>query len=296
MEAGGRVGGVEDERNRKVAGFAGEEEVVGGEGGVEESATSAGPLRATVMDALGVGAATIGPASIGPVVEEPADLAVIGSATVKGDGDAGASTLAGVAVGAAVIGMAGQASNEGSLVKPDMQKDVSITCAFICFGLVRLIVDTSFCMSGFTVVDTSFCMSGFTSEPSPDAWPAVPITTAPTTTPARVDAPASLLPFTVADSIAARSAGSSTTKPMPASPMVAAPTPRASTTVVLKGPALVADSSTPPSPPTTSSSPAKPATLRFLSSFTPPTLPPASVAANSPGSAREETYTKGEVA
>jgi hypothetical protein len=33
-EAGGRVGGVKDERNRKVAGFAGEEEVVGGEGGV----------------------------------------------------------------------------------------------------------------------------------------------------------------------------------------------------------------------------------------------------------------------
>jgi hypothetical protein len=34
LEVGGRVGDVEDERNRKATAFAGEAEVVGGEGGV----------------------------------------------------------------------------------------------------------------------------------------------------------------------------------------------------------------------------------------------------------------------
>jgi hypothetical protein len=63
----------------------------------------------------------------------------------------------------------------------------------------------------------------------------------------------------------------------------------------LKAPALMVDSPTTPSPPTTSSASATSVTSRFLSSSTQPTLPPASIAAYSTRAAREETYTSGGV-
>jgi hypothetical protein len=92
---------VEDERNREVANVAEAEEVVGGEGVVGESTMSAGALRSTVVDAYVVGPTVIRSASIGSVIEEPVDLAAIDSATVEGN--AGASTITNVAVGAAII-------------------------------------------------------------------------------------------------------------------------------------------------------------------------------------------------
>ena len=50
MEVGGRVGCVEDERNRDVTDVAEAEEVVGGEGVVGESTMSAGALRSISVD------------------------------------------------------------------------------------------------------------------------------------------------------------------------------------------------------------------------------------------------------
>jgi hypothetical protein len=50
MEAGGRVGCVEDERNRDVTDVAEAEEVVGGEGVVGESTMSTGALRSISVD------------------------------------------------------------------------------------------------------------------------------------------------------------------------------------------------------------------------------------------------------
>jgi hypothetical protein len=129
-----------------VVDVAASEEVVGGEGGVGESTMTAVAARSIVVDASVVGAAVIG-----PVVAAQADLEAVESATGRGEGDAGASTIAGVDVAAAVIGAADlveassavedldvkQASGEVSEVKPHMQKEVMVVSDFICFGLVH---------------------------------------------------------------------------------------------------------------------------------------------------------------
>jgi hypothetical protein len=91
------------------------------------------------VDAFRAGASIIGSGGIRPAREELADLLAGDSATVEADGDAGPSTLVGVAVGAVTIGMAGGASNDVSLAEADMQREVCIPCRFICFGLACLI-------------------------------------------------------------------------------------------------------------------------------------------------------------
>jgi hypothetical protein len=122
MQGGGRAGDVEDGKKRKAAALGGEKEVV------EEATMSVGASRATTVDTLHVGASTIGTGGIRPVVEEAADLPAGDSATVHADGDAGASTLADVAAGVAVIGTAGQAAGNASLVKPELEKEVCTIC------------------------------------------------------------------------------------------------------------------------------------------------------------------------
>jgi hypothetical protein len=142
---------VDDVKKVVVIDVAASEEVVGGEGGVGESTMTAVAARSIVVDASVVGAAVIG-----PVVAAQADLEAVESATGRGEGDAGASTIAGVDVAAAVIGAADlveassalaekavadldvkQASGEVSEVKPHMQKEVMVVSDFICFGLVH---------------------------------------------------------------------------------------------------------------------------------------------------------------